>query len=345
MRTRAWAANLAVILTLGLYAAGPLWADDAAKGAAYKMEPGPFRVQTIKELVLRDEKRKKDLQLRINYPDGKGPFPVIVWSHGMFGSKDGYQPLIQHWVQHGYIVIQPTHSDSLSLLSPEERRKALANLKPDRIEDWMNRPRDVQFVLDSLDAIVKKVPELAERMDRKRIGMGGHSFGAFTTQLVAGTSVLLPGGKRQSFTDARPAAFVAISPNGSGPLFDKESFKETKGPTLFVSGTNDRGRKGEEAGWRKEAFDHASAGEKHLAWVEGAHHGFGGISDAPAAFRKIAESLKLGGEENPKHVELVRITTLAFWDAYLKDSKEARAYLESDKLPAFSKGTLKLEHK
>jgi hypothetical protein len=39
------------------------------------------------------------------------------------------------------------------------------------------------------------------------------------------------------------------------------------------------------------------------------------------------------------------MTTLAFWDAYLKDSKEARAYLESDKLPAFSKGTLKLERK
>ncbi len=58
--------------------------------AAYKLEPGPFKVQTIKELVLRAEKQKKDLQLRINRPDGKGPFPIIVFSHGARGSKENH---------------------------------------------------------------------------------------------------------------------------------------------------------------------------------------------------------------------------------------------------------------
>lgn len=36
---------------------------------------------------------------------------------------------------------------------------------------------------------------------------------------------------------------------------------------------------------------------------------------------------------------------LASWDAALKESNEAKAYLASDKLPAMSKGALQLEFK
>lgn len=317
--------------------------QSVVNGSAYKLEPGPFKVRTINELVLVDAKRKKDLRLRITYPDANGLFPIIVWSHGMFGSKDGYKPLVQHWVSHGYVVIQPTHSDSLSLLSPAERRKALANLRLGRTDDWMNRPRDVQFVLDSLDGIAKQVPGLSERMDRRRIGIGGHSFGAVTTQLIGGTTARGPGGKRQSFADPRPVAFVAISPNGSSALFDRGSFRDVKKPFLFVSGSNDKGRNGEDASWRKDAFEYAANGDKYLAWIDAAYHNFGGISGAPSRLGKLA-GLEMG-EAKPEHVDLVRIVTLAFWDSYLKEDKEARSYIQSDKLPNFSKNKLTLERK
>ena len=36
---------------------------------------------------------------------------------------------------------------------------------------------------------------------------------------------------------------------------------------------------------------------------------------------------------------------MAYWDAYLKDSREGRAYLESDKLTSLSGGAVHLEHK
>ena len=315
------------------------------ENVAAKCRPGPFRAQTVAELILRDRKRRKDLPLRVSYPDGGGPFPIIVWSHGMFGSKNGYLSLTEFWTGHGYIVIQPTHSDSLSLDSKKEVQETIAKLKAGqkagRTGDWMSRPRDVRFVLDSLDEIARQVPGLTERMNRQSIGVGGHSFGAQTTQLVAGTSVRRRGGKRHSFADPRPAAFVAVSPNGLGQ-FDRESFQGVRRPMLFVTGTNDSGRGGD-AIWRKQAYDHAATGDKFLAWVDGAYHDFGGISGAPSAFLKLGGNER--GEKEPEQVELVRMVTLAFWDAYLKQDAHSRASLKSGQLADQAEGALKLDSK
>ncbi len=130
------------------------------------------------ESVLKDSKRSKELGIRINFPEEQGSYPLIIWSHGMYGSKDNYQPLVEYWTSRGYVVIQPTHSDSLSLMKPQERRQLLREFNLDKTEDWMNRPRDVQFTLDSLATLEQQFPDLAGKMDSKRIGIGGHSFGA-----------------------------------------------------------------------------------------------------------------------------------------------------------------------
>ncbi|WP_329064236.1 alpha/beta hydrolase [Amycolatopsis sp. NBC_01480] len=41
--------------------------------------------------------------------------PVIVFSHGMTLSVDDYAPLAGFWAAHGFVVVQPTHLDSLGL--------------------------------------------------------------------------------------------------------------------------------------------------------------------------------------------------------------------------------------
>jgi len=50
-----------------------------------------------------------------------------------------------------------------------------------------------------------------------------------------------------------------------------------------------------------------------------------------------------------KSVEKILIYTklgsLAFWDAYLKDNRRAKAYLHSQDLPSFSNGIVKVESK
>ena len=52
------------------------------------------------------------------------------------------------------------------------------------------------------------------------------------------------------------------------------------------------------------------------------------------------------GEEVQKAIfDYVKMASLAFWDAYLKDDAKAREYLKSDALPAYSKGALTLSKK
>ncbi len=322
-----------IILTASLVASLPLGsgakAGDTPDAPAYKLEQGPFKVQTIKELVLEDSKRKKELQLRINHPDGKGPFPIIVFSHGAWGSKDGHLTLTELWAGHGYVTIQPDHSDS----------RALGVRVGDStvFRDWQSRPADISFIMDSLAALASKEPALQGKLDAQRIGVSGHSFGANTAQLIGGARAFVAKSEK-SFEDQRVTAVVLLSGQGPGEMLTEKSWERFAKPMLVMTGSKDGPtRTGQPAEWRKKPYELSPPGGKHLVWVEGMDHGLGGVSGLKDGLVKF--------RTNDDHVKFTKIATLAFWDAYLKDSNDARAYLESDKLPTFSKGTLKLSAK
>lgn len=247
--------------------------------------------------------------VRITYPAGTGPFPVFVWSHGMGGSKDGYQPLVRYWAEHGYVVVQPTHADSLTGRSASDRQKFLQ--RELRLTDnWLERPKQISAVIDAFPEIERRVPELRGKLDGKRIAVGGHSFGAHTAELLAGTAVLPRFGSARSFADARPLAFVWISPQGPGALFRSESWRGIDRPVLMISGDQDSSPiTGQTPAWRMEAWKNLPNGSKALVWVKDAAHGFGGIAGV---------RFPGSGEPNPKQVEAVQRATIAFLDAYVK---------------------------
>jgi predicted dienelactone hydrolase len=60
-----------------------LFLTAATAAADYKpSEKGKFAVETAADVVLKDEKRKKNLHLKVNYPKEGGKYPVVVFSHG-----------------------------------------------------------------------------------------------------------------------------------------------------------------------------------------------------------------------------------------------------------------------
>ena len=295
----------------------------------YKSADGPHEVESVADLVLRDEKRGKDLQLRVSFPKDADVFPVIVWSHGATGSKDDYQPLVQHWVSYGYVCIQANHSDSRALAGMSQTGQ-VAN----KFQDWANRPKDIVFILDSLDGIEAKVPGLEGKLDKKTIGVGGHSFGAHSGQLVAGTTTVDFGGVRTSHADPRPKAFVLISPQGKGPQLDDRSWEGLTRPFISITGSNDWGRNADPVDWRLDPFRLAASRDKYLLYIEGAHHDFGGIGGG-VAYRNA-------GPANPNHLAYVLSATTAFWNAYLNDDREARSYLSTDVVSRVSQGEAKV---
>jgi len=49
----------------------------------------------LEHTLLNDPTRGRALQVRVTYPKDKGTHPILIWSHGAFGSKEAYGPLVE----------------------------------------------------------------------------------------------------------------------------------------------------------------------------------------------------------------------------------------------------------
>ncbi|MEM7601209.1 MAG: hypothetical protein AAF357_07295, partial [Verrucomicrobiota bacterium] len=210
-------------------------------------------------------------------------------------------------------------------------------LGEETFRDWESRPEDIKFILDSIPTLEADISNLAGRVDYDRVGVGGHSFGAHTAQLIAGTKTSSIGGGTQSHEDDRPLAFVLISPQGRGPQLDEEAWSEFDRPALVVTGTRDGGRGGQDYTWRLDPYDLSPPGEKYLLFIENAHHGFGGITGI--------SGMGNSGPADPNHLAYVQSTTTAFWDAYLKDEAAANELLVSKRIDELSEGEASLKNR
>lgn len=286
----------------------------------YNQSFGAYPVLTVDKLVLHDAARNKDVPLKIYYPDGSGPFPVVIFSHGALASKECYSGFGRYWASFGYVSIHPSHGDSIA---DSGFRGTLQQAISDP-RAWENRPKDISFVINSLPEIEKLAPQLAGKLDRRRIGVGGHSFGAYTAELIGGMTILLPGKEEpQSFTDRRVSAILLLSPEGEGKMgLTADSWSNLRLPMLLMYGSRDFGAWGEDPDWRSEAFRKAPPGDKYQVEVEGGTHmGFAGAS-LKSSYKRVFQCAKF--------------ETLAFWDAYLKQDAQAKQYLKSDGLRNFS---------
>lgn len=231
------------------------------------IEIGPTPVGAIPDVIVRDNDRNKDVQVTIEYPTRGGPHPLIVFSPGFGGSHRGYIGLSSYWAANNYVVIRVNHSDRTAKV--ENAEDVWANATP---ADWRNRVRDITFVLDSIESLTQRFPELSGKIDATKIGVAGHSYGAHTAMLVGGVRTF-PGGV--SYADPRVKAVVALSPQGPSDVrgFTRESWTELRGPALFMTGTLDQGTTElETPEWRGEAFRLSPAGDKWLVTVEGVGH-------------------------------------------------------------------------
>jgi len=354
--------RLAAVLALGLIAAGALGAEPAA--VTWAPAVGPLDIAVVKDHLLHDPARGKELPIRITYPRAPGTYPLIVFSHGAGGSGDRQTTLPEHWASHGYVVIQPTHADSIALRRRRGERVSALGLVRDAVskpEGWVNRPKDVSLVIDSLDAIEAKFPELKDRIDRTRIGVGGHSFRAFTAQAVGGATLRLPDREQPlRLRDDRVSAVLLLSGQGIGQMgLHEDSWRDFRIPMMSITGSLDRGAKGQDPSWRMDPFKLSPPDDKYHLFFEGAHHGSftGGAAGYEVLRReliretlkeragdrltdpeiddrveKLRQAARRGEGDQTAILDCVKTATLAFWDASLRRSAPAKTFLESDAL-------------
>ena len=251
------------------------------------------------EMTLRDPSRKREIPIRVYYPQQlSGSLPAVVFSPGYGGTRESYEYLGRAWANAGYIVIVPTHigSDNSAIMKNGLRE---ASDPAAALDAQQQRTADVRFILSSFKNIEHEEHELKGHVDKKRLAVAGHSMGAGTALLLAGASAELSNVKPQSFRDDRIRAALAMSPQGTGAEgFNDHSWDQLRLPVMTMSGTRDRGVGGQPPQWRLQPFQHMPGGDKYQVTVEGADH--------------LAFAM---GQRF--HSCIVRETT-AFWDAYLK---------------------------
>ena len=120
-------------------------------------------VISVRPVTLAAPERGQDLQVRVSAPTTGLHLPVVVFSHGMTLSMDNYAPLADFWAARGFVVIQPTHLDSLGL-APDDPRTPLI---------WRIRTDDLTGIIDQLSVIEAAVPGLAGRVGIPGRGGGG----------------------------------------------------------------------------------------------------------------------------------------------------------------------------
>ena len=325
--------------------------EDQTPRSRYAGTEGEFPVGVIPEASLRDTARAKDVALSIDYPNRAGSYPLIVFSHGLGSSERAYVGLSSFWASQGYVVIRTGHADAGRMDNVTSGESAW---QTQTATEWRNRARDISFVLDSLDQLEQKYPELAGKIDRAKIGVGGHGYGAFTAMLLGGARTY-PGAT--SYADPRVKAVLALSPFGPGDRrgLTNDSFAELKTPALFMIGSQETGvTDAETPEWRRQAYELSPAGDKWVMVVDGARTStFTGryeslpaqpvrVSDPPPStappqpqptYPQPAEK-RVSRESSPGLRERslfnrIQGVSLAFWDTYLRGDAEGRKSLEA----------------
>ncbi|MDW3218106.1 MAG: hypothetical protein R8F63_05790 [Acidimicrobiales bacterium] len=230
---------------------------------ATPLTPAQSVVELDGEIV--DDTRGRSIPYRAYAPVGvEGAVPVVLVSHGGFGSDTGYTRgthLGGTFAADGFLAIHVGH-----------RRSAAGD------RQVFDRPADVTALLDALGAgELELPPAFTGTPDLERVGHVGHSYGAYTSHAVGGAVF------DRDLTDPRIDAIVPISPAGHDQFgaFD-DGAGNTTWSTVTIPAFNLIG--GEEMdinavgtierpGWRRVPFDnYPDEGDKYLVVIDGQTH-------------------------------------------------------------------------
>ncbi len=187
-------------------------------------------------------------------PSG-GPFPLLVFAHGLGGARTNFAATLTHLASRGYVVV-----------APDFPLTGLVNFLTGTVSlaDLANQPGDVSFEIDTFTGSGAPAgAPFAAAVDRARVGLLGHSYGGGTVMLSVFGGPL---------ADPRVRAAAAAAPF-SCP-FGSDMFRGRKLPFLILHGTSDLIV---DPAWSLETFAFMPAPKLLIDIVGGDHLGF--VSD------------------------------------------------------------------
>ncbi len=251
-------------------------------------EHAPAHAATC-DAVLRDPVRSRSIPVRLTMPDGaEAPIPLILWSPGLGGGLAQGSLYAQAWAKAGLATLQFSHPGSDETVYKEAEARARAAATPEAARAArMARVREgtssaqVNARLADLAFAVSQLPHgfgpcRTDRIDQSRLGIAGHSMGAWMAQILIGQR--LGGGPMSQRSPFKAAIAVSGSPLAVADARAASAAGITR-PFLLVTGSLDgiapnlppadaQAQLAERTG----LWPHLPEGRKYLYVAAGANH-------------------------------------------------------------------------
>ncbi|MDY7016526.1 MAG: alpha/beta hydrolase, partial [Cyanobacteriota bacterium] len=171
-------------------------------------QPGNASIQTL-DLEFNDEARSRQIPVKLYLsPAASDRKPLILFSHGLFSVNVELRYLAEHLASHGYAVAIPEHPgsnethlraflgtldgpllDVARIFAPANLLRILPLLADGKLlepQEYLNRPRDLSFVLDRLGQLNATSSQLRGKLGTERVLVLGYSLGGSTALAIAG---------------------------------------------------------------------------------------------------------------------------------------------------------------
>lgn len=223
----------------------------------------------------------------------RGPYPLVVLSHGYAITASSYGWLAEHLASHGMVVVAPHHSE---VLDPRQLWRST-----------ITRPRDIDRVVETIPAWEDTSVFPGSIVDIDRTAVVGHSYGGYTALAAAGARLDMIGFAERCAPPATPNRLeflcdalvpyaddiageaglesvppglwparvstrvdAAVSLAGDAAMFGESGLAEIDVPLLVIGGTADTDSPFE---WGSQfAYDHVSSERKVEVRLDGAGH-------------------------------------------------------------------------
>ena len=221
-----------------------------------------------------------------------GPYPLILFSHGVLARGIFYSAVLTKWASAGYIVVAPDY--------PLSNTNAPGGVDFGRgVADVKNQPADASFVISQVLKLDKTKKLVGGTVDQQHLGAAGHSLGAITTYGLVYSACC---------RDKRIDAAVELSGIPAVVEPTANYFHGVKTPLFGLHGNADPIVPYQAD---VDGFANASPPKYFLTFLGGGH---------------IQPFL---GGTDPEAVALQK-TTVDFWDRYLKGDTAALAQMKAD---------------
>lgn len=309
----------------------------------------------------RDHERDRVIPVDLYWTEFN-PGPMVVLSHGFGADRHFLDYLAKHLASHGVTVVALEHPGS----NVEALVEAEGTLLP--ADEFVERPRDVSFILDRLADLNQHSFFLRNRLSLDQITLVGHSLGGYTGLVLAGgkmnpialadfcagleigasspadwfqcaaTEAQLP---PESLADPRISQLVLMNPL-AGHIFGADGLRQVKVPSLVVTSTSDGIASVSDQQLRP--FNQLSGPRSLVAVIGGTHLSVGDPQNINPALTQVPFMPEHPAEETLQLRQYLNGAVLSFVMQQTPKAEQYRPFLSSDYASLFSTPALPIRY-